>query len=502
MSDFSIDEGRRLWSEIASRTGLNFRDRQIEQLQQTVLRAMAQEGCTSIREFRQRLNSSPGAFDDFVGQLTVGETFFFRDPDQFEVIRNRILPELRKQRGVHGDPRMWSAGCASGEEAYSLAVLLEESDPGGRGRVLATDISRPALQRAREAIFRKWSLRGESQRQVQNYLTKRDGLYILDERIRRRVVFDYLNLAADVYPSLATDTWGLDLILCRNVLIYFDRETIARVLRRLWNCLAPGGWLVLGASDPHAADFVEFEVITTSSGLMYRRAAEVPLDSGSSESGGIASHGTSSQSRAMGSNRDSSAIDADGSSSRGGEGTAESQGAVGDDEFYREPRESGQSVSETQAAMESMCDPLDSEAASVVQVRTLINQNVEQAENLCGRFLVRYPLSLELRFIRAVLLMDLGRMTESAEQFRKLLFLDRSVVIAHFTQGTVMRQLNQIEAARRSFRNTIQLCSTLEPQSELLFGDGETAERLQQAASRQLELLTPESFRSESEARS
>src|SRR5207237_478078 len=107
-----------------------------------------------------------------------------------------------------------------------------------------------ALAKARQAVFGPWSLRGENAKAALPYLARVGSTYRLHDKIRERVSLSHLNLALDVYPSFAAGIWGMDLILCRNVLIYFDRTTIGKVARRLYETLAQGGWLITASSDP------------------------------------------------------------------------------------------------------------------------------------------------------------------------------------------------------------------------------------------------------------
>lgn len=475
MTRFPRNEIRMLLSDVSSRTGLDFGDRKVDQLRESVERAISAAGCGSVSEFRRRLQSDSGAFDDFVGALTVGETFFFREPAQFEVIRERILPELSTRRGIHQAPRVWSAGCSSGEEAYTLAILLEEADPGGPARVLATDISRPALQRAREARYRNWSLRGDRTSRLGRYLSRENDLHVLDPRIRKRVTFEYLNLATDVYPSLSTNTWGIDLILCRNVLIYFDRQTVSRVFEKLQQALVPGGWLILGASDPHAADFAPFETVQTAAGVMFRRP-QVEAENFGERSG----RPTWLQADAEESDFESPAewspdenVPVPGTADEGWLAAARAHLLSGD----------------SRRVAELTRDHVDVEEACVLHVRALTNYAVDEAEEACARFAVRHRLSEQLHYLHAVLLLDQGRYDESLEQLRRLTFLNRSLAIAHLLKGTIHRRLNQTDVARRCFHNCIRLCADRDPGDLVPLGEGETVEQLRQTARRQLDLL-------------
>lgn len=196
-------------------------------------------------------------------ELTVKETYFLREPDQLNEIDWQRLYERAWNQGS-GSARIWSAGCATGEEAYTLAVLAWEAAGLARPpvRILATDISEAALARARAGDYRPRSTRGLEPSLRQRYFREDDDRLVADERLRSLVTFARHNLVRDPVPPLGEGRF--DLILCRNVLIYFDRATAARVVRALEAALAPSGTLILGAADaltrttrhlhPHAAD--------------------------------------------------------------------------------------------------------------------------------------------------------------------------------------------------------------------------------------------------------
>jgi chemotaxis protein methyltransferase CheR len=181
--------------------------------------------------------------------LTIRETYFFRDPAMYaQLARHVLLPLIAERRSGTRSLRLWSAGCSSGEEPYSLAMLLAGLLPDWREwdlSILATDISTAALQKGRAGAYGAWSLRGGVAPEVLSFLHDgNDGRKHVDAELRRLVRFERLNLAADAYPSPATGTTGMDLVLCRNVLIYFEPARAASILARLGRALAPEGWLV------------------------------------------------------------------------------------------------------------------------------------------------------------------------------------------------------------------------------------------------------------------
>ncbi|HEX8202406.1 MAG TPA: protein-glutamate O-methyltransferase CheR, partial [Isosphaeraceae bacterium] len=253
-----------------ARTGLAFAPERRVGVEQGIRSAMRRAGLADPARYALRIAVDEAALDDLIVELTVGETYFFREPAQFEFLRAAVLPEIRRRRGEAHVLHAWSAACATGEEAYSLAIVCLQEGLAGRCRLLATDISRPALEKAYGACFGPWSLRGDGAALARPYLSPEGpGRFRLAEAARRLVTFEHLNLALDVYPSLATGTLGMDLILCRNVLIYFDRETVAAVARRLFAALADGGWLVTASSDPPLAGLAPFQTVVTERGIYY-----------------------------------------------------------------------------------------------------------------------------------------------------------------------------------------------------------------------------------------
>ena len=453
----------------------------MEAARKGVRTALMRSGEHDPQRVLEQISSSSPIIDDLVSELTIGETYFFRDAAQFAVIRHELLPALIRLKGPDHRVRVWSAGCASGEEPYSIAMLLHEVRMLEHSHILATDISHHALARARSARFRSWSLRGSENPLLKRFLLDDQGTYIVDDQIRNHVVFEYLNLALDTYPSFATGTWGLDLILCRNVLIYFNRETIAGVARRFYESLSPGGWLMLGASDPNISEFAPFVTRMTDSGVVYGRPTDAkastntfspeesrfPSDVASppvvpianQEGMSFASDPKDSQIRQGNQGHIAAGID---QPDRGGDG---------------KPNKSG--IDQTLAI-------------EVKQIREIANLDAEQAERRCAEAMVRHPISIELRFLYAVLLLELERYAEAVEAARSVVFLDRELAIAHMTLGTALQRTSQNSAARRAFRNAFQLCAD-RPANEIVpFSDGEHAGRLALSAKQHLALLDGE----------
>ena len=208
----------------------------------------------------------------FVEAVTVSETHLFRLRGQFDALTEHVLPALVAGRPT-GRLRLWSAGCSTGEEAWSLAILLERLlPPGWDATVLGTDVNEAALDQARSGVYGPRSFRGvpESVR-VRWFRPAGPDLWGVDPGLRRRVRFTVLNLVTDDYPSFETGTGAVDLLLCRNVLMYLTPEAQAGVATRLARCLAPGGWLAVAPAEVPAAGITGLAVHRFPLAILHQR---------------------------------------------------------------------------------------------------------------------------------------------------------------------------------------------------------------------------------------
>jgi chemotaxis protein methyltransferase CheR len=223
-----------------------------------------------------RLRTAPAADPvrrAFVEALSVSETHLFRIRAQFEAFAERVLPALLVARRRARRLRLWSAGCSTGEEAWSLAILVERLvPPGWDVTVLGTDVDEAALERARRGVYGPRSFREAPGWVRSGWFTPTADGWEVDARLRRRVRFAALNLATDAYPSPATGTDGIDLLLCRNVLIYFTPDARARTTARLSRCLAPGGWLAVAPAELSSAALPDLDVRYFPAAILHQRA--------------------------------------------------------------------------------------------------------------------------------------------------------------------------------------------------------------------------------------
>jgi len=212
--------------------------------------------------FRQLLDGDEDVFEELCDAATVQESYFFREPGTLRVVRERVLPDLQLRTET---VRVWSAGCAGGEEAYTLAVLLAEAGLRDRSSVLGTDLARTAVAQARRGAFGMWSLRGMEPDARARYFYRSGERFRVEPRSHAEVEFEQHSLLDDAPPSAA----AFDLVMCRNVLIYLTPDAIRHAAELMRRSLRPGGWLVTGISDPRL-DVDGLEPVANGLGTVYR----------------------------------------------------------------------------------------------------------------------------------------------------------------------------------------------------------------------------------------
>lgn len=222
-------------------TGIDLGDYRGGQLKRRLQSIMARSGVANLGAYARILERDPKRLEEFCDYLTINVSEFFRDPDHFTLLGDRVLPWLlASTRRLN----IWSAGCANGAEPYSLAILLEELSSRGGHRLLATDIDDRSLQRAVAGRdYRPQDVRNVPAPLLRKYFTRQDGRYAVVDRIRRRPIFQKHNLLRDPFEE------GFDLIVCRNVVIYFTIEAREKLYRRFSASLKPGGVLFVGTTE-------------------------------------------------------------------------------------------------------------------------------------------------------------------------------------------------------------------------------------------------------------
>lgn len=273
---------------LARSYGLYIHTHQVDKFKQAILKTCQEFGWTDPGQLLLKLKTDSLCAERlaFIQQITVDESYFFRDENQHRFLKTEFFPGLIAQKRAQQDKhiRIWSAGCSTGQEIYSIAILLHQLLPDFSDwqlQLIASDINHQSLKYALKAEYNSWEIRSNQDFVFQSgyFNALENDHYQLHEIIKKQVKFFFLNLAEDSFPSLMNQTCNLDLILCRNVFIYFQPQVVALTCAKFSQALRPGGVLMLSATDP--MNLATPQLISQHSGdvFYFKRVAEDYCDS-------------------------------------------------------------------------------------------------------------------------------------------------------------------------------------------------------------------------------
>lgn len=255
---------------IEERTGIHFDESRERFFSTRVREQMKERGFSRGVELLRAIRKTNVEYEALLERLLTQETSFFRYPAVFEAFEKRVLPELHVKK-FWKNPRtlrVWSAGCSTGEEPYSIAITIVDSLSFADAwdvDILATDVGRQALKHAERGIYSGRSIASVNDRQKAAHFTSVDGGQQVKPRLRKMISFTQMNLASPVYVG------RMDLIFCMNVLIYFTEERRHAVVQRFFDVLEPGGYLFLGHSESISKMPVKFQAIVLGDCILYRK---------------------------------------------------------------------------------------------------------------------------------------------------------------------------------------------------------------------------------------
>ena len=440
---------------IADAMGLHFPGERLQDLRRGLAAAAAEFGfddAAACADWMLTASLSPADLHVLAGHLTIGETYFFRDEKLFDALAGTVLPGLlRAREGKERRLRLWSAGCCTGEEAYSLAILLHQSIPDlarWHVSILATDINIRFLRKAAAGVYGEWSFRNAPAGFKERWFQRTaDGQYLLAPEVKRLVTFAPSNLVEDAFPALATDTNAMDLILCRNVLMYFTPAQARKVVGKLHRALVGDGWLAVSPSEASRELFPQFAIRNFPGVILFTKDA--------TDSGRL---------------------------------------VLDTPAPWMPPRPSVEPAAPELPAAEPTLDttaptptlvppaaPSDSQAPRELplQARALANEGrLAEALAVCDRWIAADKVDAAGHYLRALVLLELGDPDAANGSLQRTLYLEPNLVAAHFTLGNLARGRGRNAQADRHFRNALHLLARHRPDDPVPESDGLTAGRL------------------------
>jgi chemotaxis protein methyltransferase CheR len=444
----------RLKEHLIATTGLAFyadRDERLTELIASRLSALGMRDCSSYTDFLADREQGRAEMDVLIARLTIGETYFFRDEAQFDAIRNIILPDILERNKSSKQLRIWSAGCSTGPEPYSLAILLArdfaDRIAGWQIGIDATDLNRGYLVQAAEGKFRAWAFRSTSDEVKRECFSKEGLVWTIHARYKQWISFHHMNLVEREFTTPWPDGTLFDLILCRNVMIYFAPEVNRRLIGQLHNSLGDDGWLVVGASEHGLDGYQAFRTSDVSKARVYQKLPpplvaleETPLE--------VAPIPVAERKE-----------------------TAEVPPPAG---LWVQPPVHPDPVAGPIAEL----GPADLEG-----LRQLADRGDWQGAAEYGRTLLsRDGLNPQIHFYQALIFENLGQAAEAQRCLRHAIYLDRNFALAHYQLGLALERDRQMPAAARSFGNVLKVLASVPDDAIVTAGPGVTATGLKELA--------------------
>ena len=458
---------------VIKETGLSYYLDKDEDLAGHLAKRMETVGITGCAEYLSLLEVSESGNDEMnllIQHLTIGETFFFRHPESFDALKKTVIPDLLRKKEMTRHLRIWSAGCATGAEPYSLSILLRQMLGSSVSKwnvsIVATDINLEFLERGREGRFEEWAFRGTPESLRQQCFLPAGKSWIIKPEFKEGVSFQYHNLVSDSIPSSWHEVEAFDLILCRNVTIYFSLEMTRRVIALLHRSLGDGGWLVVGHSEPNQELYRQFQTLDGEGVVLYQKTNTpclTPIWRSVVQVGSLPTPAT------LGSETDFVPRNA-----------------------FSEPL-----VCATESDEWAADTPIQSSGKQpqvlvndLGHIRSLADRG-EWAEALerCERLLVEDRLNAEVYFVQGLILDQMPPHDGAEASFRRALYLSRDFVLAHYYLGLLQQKKGQSKQAEQSFQNVLQLLARLPSREMLRCGEGMRAKDLARLTRIHLQLL-------------
>ena len=447
----------RLKQYVIDSTGMAFYANKDEDLVRRFLRRLSGfdlPDCASYLEYLRDPGRGPAEMDALIAELTIGESYFFRHREHFDALRDIVLPDLVARNGGGRQLRIWSAGCADGSEPYSLSILLrrEMADLllGWDVSILGTDINRQYLAGARTGRFEEWSFRSTEPELRRACFVDQGKRWVIAPEYKAGVSFQFHNLVENAFPPPLSDCSVFDLIVCRNVMIYFGPELMQRIVRQFHKCLAPGGWLLVGPSEPNMTFFTSFTAVNAPGVTLYQR----PLRS----------------------------------SADGAEMTLPPQAGKPPTETAQWlPYESEKPVARAETPA---LPPLNTPGPGIADLLRLANQGDWKNAATVGRELLESDnLNSLVHFHFALVLEQMGDTAESERSLRKAIYLDRQSALAHYHLGLHLQSRGNLNHAARCFANTLKALASRPGEMPLTESGGITVAELSKLAQTRVEDL-------------
>lgn len=424
---------------IASHMGLHFPIERRAMLSRNLALAAREFGYNNMNGFIQWLLSATlnkGQIEILASYLTISETYFWREPRVFAAFSQNILTELvasKKERGK--SITIWCAGCSTGEEAFSIAIALHRTIPEIKDwkiTILATDINTKALSKARKGVYSSWSFRNSPSWLKNSYFKSINNKeYKIIPEIKKMVTFSSFNLTHENFLSSVCKNHKMDIIFCRNVLMYFTSEWAAKVSQNLFHSLSEEGWLVVSSCELSSNLFPQLTPVNFPGAVLYCKTKKESTHSFNVQSNEIP------------------------------EPYKQPFQPLFSEAIVKEDFQPLQPFNPPQQPQSIVKTPEETSADKIFAIRLLANQgHLEEALSICNEAIASYKLTPGLYFLRASILQELDKSNEAIKSLKQAIYIDPDYIMGHFTLGNLFIRQGNVRNAKQYFNNALELLST------------------------------------------
>ncbi len=471
---------------ISERTALHFPEDVWSDLANKLYPAIKEFGYDNFEEFASYLESASLTIDQIeilAGHLTIGETYFWREPQSFDALEKFILPELINSRiNENKKIKIWSAGCSSGEEPYSIAIALKRLLPDIKDwniTIRATDINPGILRKAINGIYGKWSFRNVPDWLQNQYFIKREeNKFEVIPDIKSMIEFSHLNLAEANYSSSLKNLDSFDLIFCRNVLMYFDKERTNKIVDNFYDLLADKGWLVVSACELSQQIFSRFVSVNFPGAVFYKK------DVTKSKTEKNFTH-----------NLVSPAFDRITKFKK----SAKKEVEIKHIQPLIKKQKIEVSISEIPGrtffeecvylysnglyseVINKLSKVASSSDESTLLIKALANKgDIKEAIIKCEEAITKDKLNLGLHYLCATILIENNETEKAISALKKVNYLNPDFVLADYTLGNIYLKQTDFQKAKKHFENALTILKKYNDNDEIAESDGITAGRLKE----------------------
>lgn len=447
-----------LKDHIVNATGLDYYSNKLNTLAECISKRLLILNIATCESYLKLLNKSSDGeieLDILIRSLTIGETYFLRHMEQFDALRDIVLPAVIERRKNDRRIRIWSAGCSIGAEAYTVSILLQRSFAellkGWEVAIYGTDINREFLARAQEGRFDEWAFRSvPADFKKSNFEQVGPKSWKILPQFQGGVSFQYHNLVTTPFPSLNNNIFAFDIILCRNVMIYFNQDLTQRMIGQFYDTLVPEGWLLVGYSEPNLAQFSQFQTQNVAGTTLYRKS-DNPI-------------------------------------------------VIVPTQHISEPLPPVNTQLWQAPKLPELSLPIKSEpiltindsgnGSDIENIKDMANRGeLEKAHVYCEKLLVTNQLSPLLYFYHSIILEQLGLAVASETSLKQAIYLDRGFILAHYHLGLFYQKKFNIPDSKRCFNNVLNLLIKKNPNDVVPESDGSLVIHLLDLTKMHLEVL-------------